>query len=757
MKRTMKRGLLTLAVAGFVGASALGVSSVVSLAEGEEKIFDYGFLNGRTYITGVTQENIENAFEKEAKRVKDEMTEQGIADQFVVVNAPLGNGWPSANDTYFVAAHMDLGSYSGWNNWGKTGYAFIVYNPHMDEAFTVRGEAAAAYVNMNNGWTDQVTIAGYPKGNDFTVGETTYQNFTLGYSMGSQFIAGKNVDETGKEIALTAEDIAENMVVPVYQDTASAEVIEGLSIEDFVNAYKEYYTDKEVNYNPMRNINNLNNSQWRQKTADGGEVVYNSLRKEMFTIKTFLSAYNATTEWGNPVGEETTTKGVVNQLFTKGVAVLEGEEVKFYVASHVDPDTGEIVSDFNEDAVGNMTDDVAASLPSGVTADAVAEAAKAVWTTEMGNPADYMNFETETILSQTFVAKETVDGKDVNKTSKIYVDVSKTPLTAVVLDSDTYEIYKLPVRFNEGNKKYDVTGEMVLGPATSAVFEANGKKYQNFLYGAIELSAAKEEDMVLPGVNYDASGNRTVLDLSGFITIDASTIRIPESYNIGAADLLAKFKAAYKEFTEQGIALGMPNKEGIGAWPATEGGQEDGTNEFKDGQGMIKLGLHATDSNAICYYGVTAMLAYNPEDGNVYLMSDAVMSNMATYYSVYGAPRGNLTATTITVDGQEIEIQIQNFQLGYLTVMGDAASMVADRNWDFELGGAVNLDGSKIPGVEYPGEKDDDGDSSSGGSGSSENESDGGCGSTMSLVAASSALLVAGVVLVIAKKRKING
>lgn len=99
-----------------------------------------------------------------------------------------------------------------------------------------------------------------------------------------------------------------------------------------------------------------------------------------------------------------------------------------------------------------MTDDVAASLPSGVTADAVAEAAKAVWTTEMGNPADYMNFETETILSQTFVAKETVDGKDVNKTSKIYVDVSKTPLTAVVLDSDTYEIYKLPVRSTKATK-----------------------------------------------------------------------------------------------------------------------------------------------------------------------------------------------------------------------------------------------------------------------------------------------------------------
>lgn len=49
MKRTMKRGLLTLAVAGFVGASALGVSSVVSLAEGEEKIFRLRLFE-RTYL-----------------------------------------------------------------------------------------------------------------------------------------------------------------------------------------------------------------------------------------------------------------------------------------------------------------------------------------------------------------------------------------------------------------------------------------------------------------------------------------------------------------------------------------------------------------------------------------------------------------------------------------------------------------------------------------------------------------------------------
>ena len=755
MKRTMKRGLLTLAVAGFVGASALGVSSVVSLAEGEEKIFDYGFLNGRTYITGITQTDVEEAFEKEGQRLKEVIASAGEGSVFQVVKNPLTDGWPSNNNsaTYYIGADLNLGAYSGWNIWEQPGYAFVVYNPHENAAFTIRGDAASLFVNEANSWSDQVVHSGYPKGNDFTVGENTYQNFTLGYSVGKQFVYGKNVNEKGEEYALTAEDIAENMIVPVYQDTASYEVIEGLAIEDLVNAYKEYYKDKEVNYRKIYVDNTLKNSIWRQQTADGGEVVYNSLRKEMFTVKTFLSAYNATTEWGNPIGEETTIQGVVNQLFTKGVAVLEGEEVKFYPASHVDPDTGEIVSDFDKDSVGGMTDDVAAQLPSGVTEEAVAEAAKAVWTEEMGNPNGYMDFETENILSQTFTVTETVDGKDVNKTSKIYIDVSKTPLTAVVLDSDTYEIYKLPSRFNEGNKKYDVTGEMVLGPATSAVFEANGKKYQNFLYGAMDLSA-DEENMVLPGVNYDASGNRTVLDLSDFITVDASKIRIPQSYDIGAADLLAKFKAAYQEFTEQGIALGMPNKEGIGAWPATEGGQEEGTNEFKEGRGMIKLGLHATDSNAICYYGVTAMLAYNPEDGNVYLMSDAVMSNMATYYSVYGAPRGNLTETTLTIGEEEVTLQIQNFQLGYLTVMGDAASMVADKNWDFELGGPVNLDGSKIPGTEYPGEKDDD--SSSGTSDNEGDKDEGGCGSTISLTVTVSALVAAGFVALVAKKRKNN-
>ncbi len=753
MKRTMKRGLLTLAVAGFVGASALGVSSVVSLAEGEEKIFDYSSLGNRVYITGITQTDVEEAFEKEGQRLKAAMTEAGKGDQFTIVNHPLGNGWPADGSTYLIAAHLRLGDYAESNHLWNPDYALIVYNPHLNEAFTVCGEAADVFTNAPAWGADQLVRTGYPTGNSFTVGETTYQNFSLGYAMGNQFVQGKNVDETGKEIVLTAEDIAESMFIPVFQDTASSALMEGLSIEDFENAYKEYYKGKEVNYNHVYTNNTLKNSIWRQKTSDGGEVVYNSFRKEMFTVKTFLNFYNTSTECGDPIGEETTIQGVVNQLFTKGVAVLEGEEVKFYPASHVDPDTGEIVSDFDKDSVGGMTDDVAAQLPSGVTKEAVSEAAKAVWTEEMGNPAGYMDFETENILSQTFTVTETVDGKDVNKTSKIYIDVSKTPLTAVVLDSDTYEIYKLPSRFNEGNKKYDVTGEMVLGPATSAVFEANGKKYQNFLYGAMDLSA-DEENMVLPGVNYDASGNRIVLDLSDFITVDASTIRIPQSYDIGAADLLAKFKAAYKEFTEQGIALGMPNKEGIGAWPATEGGQEEGTNEFKEGRGMIKLGLHATDSNAICYYGVTAMLAYNPEDGNVYLMSDAVMSNMATYYSVYGAPRGNLTETTLTIGEEEVALQIQNFQLGYLTVMGDAASMVADKNWDFELGGPVNLDGSKIPGTEYPGEKDDD--SSSGTSDNEGDKDEGGCGSTISLTVTVSALVAAGFVALVAKKRKNN-
>ncbi len=763
MKGICKKNLLAAvcAVVAICSFLALGMGGFTNKASAEDKIFNSGFLAGRTYITGVTQEDVENAFEQEGARLKAAMTEAGQGDSFVIVNDPLGNGWPTANDTYFIAAHMDLGAYSGWNEWGHSGYAFVVYNPHMNQAFTVKGDAAKAFVNWNNSWKNQVIHAGYPKGNDFTVGDVTYQNFTLGYAKNSEFIYGKNVDEEGVEFDLTANDVAENMVVPVYQDTASAEVIEGLSIADFVNAYKEYYADKEPNFGAMRNINTLKNSQWRQATSDDGEVVYNSVRKEMFTVKTFLDGYNATTEWGNPIGEETVIQGVTNQLFSNGVVVLEDGQAKFYAASHVDEETGEIVSDFNTDAVGKITDDVLSELPDGVTAEAIEAAVKAVWTAEMGNPTVYMNFvDGTTILEQSFVAQETVDGSAVNKTTKIFVDVAAETLTAAVLDSDTYEIYKLPVRFNEGNKKYDVTGEMVLGPATSSAFEVNGVTYQNFLYGAMNLSAEKEEDMVLSGVNYDKNGTRTVLDLSDYITIDAATIRIPESYDIGAADLLAKFKAAYKSYAEQGIALGMPNKEGIGSWPATEGGQLEGTNEYKDGQGMIKLGLHATDSTAICYYGVTAMLAYNPEDGNVYIMTDAVMSNMATYYSVYGAPRGNLTETTIVVDGEEVTIQIQNFQLGYLTVMGDSASMIPDKNWDFDLLGPVNLDGSKIPGTEYPGESE--GGNEGGETGGDKEEGDGkgcNCNSAVSVgvtLVSASALAAAALVFMIVRRRRNN-
>lgn len=757
MKKLTKTGLLSFAVTGVIAAATLNATAFS--AKADEKIFDTGYLANRTYIDGITQADVENAFETEGARLKAAVEAAGEGSVFEICNPPLGNGWPeNGPGTYFVAAHMNLGEYSGWNNWGKTGYAFIVYNPHDNAAYTIRGNAAVAYTNMNNGWTDQVIHAGYPKGNDFTVEETTYQNFTLGYSAGSEFIYGKNVDGEGVEFDLTAEDVANNMVIPVYNDTVSAEIIKGLSIENFVSAYKAYYTDKELNFNPMYNYNNLKNSQWRQKTSDGGEVVYNSVRNEMFTVKTFLAGYNGTTEWGNPIGEETETRGVVNQQFANGVAVVEDGEVKFYAASHVDEETGEIVSDFNEDAVGRILDDTIAKLPSGITAEAISAAAKAVWTAELGNPVGYMEFVSDTVLEQTFSNTVTVADKPVTLTSRISIDTARTPVEAALLDSETYEIYKLPVRFNEGLKKYDVTGEMLLGPAISSKFTVGEKVYQNFQYGAMELSAADEEDKVLPGVNYGKDGTRTVLDLSEFITVDPATIRIPDSYDVGAADLLTLFREAYQDYIEQGIALGMPNKEGIGAWAATEGGQEDGTNEFKEGRGMIKLGLHATDSTAICYYGVTAYLAYNPEDGKVYIMSDAVVSNMGTYYSAYGAPRGNLTETTIvTEDGDEVTVQVQNFQLGYLTVMGESASMIEDKNWNFELLGEVNLDGSKIPGVEYPGEtpvdtpEDSTGASSNGGD-SSESGKSGGCGSVVAISAAGISAAAAAFVLFFKKR-----
>lgn len=138
-------------------------------------------------------------------------------------------------------------------------------------------------------------------------------------------------------------------------------------------------------------------------------------------------------------------------------------------------------------------------------------------------------------------------------------------------------------------------------------------------------------------------------------------------------------------------------------------------------------------------------------------MKDSVISNMATYYCFFGAPTSNLTETTLQADGQEVSVWIQNFELGYLVVMGDSASMINDKIWDFDLRGPVNLDGTKIPGVEYPGESG----TNPGGNEGDDNKGDGkkGCGSVGStaagLIAGGIAIACAATVLVI-KKRKEN-
>ncbi len=700
--KVLHKKSLAVAMTGTLACACL-VSGFGALnANAADNVFQHGFLEGRTYIAGVTQAEVVQAFETEGARLLAEMEAAGMKDQFQIKNDPLGNGWPdNGASTYFVSAHLGLGTFDGDAGLWNADYAFIVFNPHTKEAYTVRGGAANAYANASHGWSNQLVHAGYPTGNQFTIDGIDYQNFSLGYAKDAEFVYGKKVDETGAESDLTAHDIATSMVIPVYQDTVNAAHITGLSVADYEAAYEEYFTGKDINTNPITQHNNNKYSQWRQSTAEGGNIVYNAKLKKMYTVtSTFLTAFNSSEDWGAPVGEQTVIAEKTNQLFTNGVAVIEEEKVKFYKASHVDPETGDVVSDLDSNAAGRVSAETEAKLPSGVTAKAVAAAAQAVYADTMGNAIEFMQFfEGTDVLVQTFVKGEGATAE----TTKIYVDTTKTPLSAVVLDHDAFGIYENPTRFNEGLQQYPVTGEMILGPAVSNVFEVNGTKYQNFLYGAIDLTATKADKQVLPGVNYAADGTRTVLDLSKHITIK-SDIRIPDSYGVGAADLLAKFREAYKAYAEQGIALGMPNIEGIGAWAAVAGGQESGTNEFIDGQGMIKLGLHMTDSGAICYYGVTAMLAYSPKDGNVYIMSDAVISNMGTYYCYFGAPTSNLTDTTLNADGQEVSVKIQNFELGYLVVMGDSASMINDKIWDFDLRGPVNLDGSKIPGTVYPGE-----------------------------------------------------
>lgn len=759
-KTKIKKYHVVAAVLSVAMAAAVTSGATLLSASAEGEIFSTGGLDGRVYITGTTKESVATAFENEAQRIKAEMEKAGAGDQFSVVNAPLTNGWPDANHIYFVSAHMNFGAYRTSNLW-QAGYGFIVYNPHDDAAYTINGGAATAFANANNGWANQIIHAGYPKGNEFAIGDDIYQNFTLGYSKNAEFVYGKSIDAQGIESPLTADEIAESMFVPVYSDFAVSSRLDGLSVVDYETAYKAYYEDEAVNTGMITVYANRNNSLWRQDVNDEegtklGEVVYNSKTKEMFTVtNTFLSAYDSTTAWGNPVEEEKTVGAQISQQYDNGVVVYnEGEDLAFYEASHVD-ENGDVVSDMGANAIGKMTDQVVALLPAGVTAAAVEAAAKAVYVESMGTPVDYMTFfEGTNVLEQRIVT-------EAGAVTYIYVNTEATELAGAVLEMETYETYKLPTVYNEGNKQYDVTGEMILGPAIGNKFTATDDNvYQNFLFGAIKFGAENE---VLPGVNYSADGARTVLDLSEYIVIDAASIIIPDRYDIGAADLLAKFRAAYKKYVEAGVALGMPNKEGIGSWSAT-GNYESTGNEFEGNQGMIKLGLHAADSNAICYYGVTAMLAYSPVDGEVYLMKDSVISNMATYYSYYGAPISDLTETTLTTEeGDEVTVYIQNFELGYLTVMGTSASMTGEKHWHFEWLGAVNLDGSEIPGNTYPGKNnggsngnENSGSTNNGGtsaSGSSSNEENVGCFSTVAFGTMPFALLLGSVVVCLKKKK----
>lgn len=725
--RTKLMSLLVCALLAVGCFAGLGlVSAKADDAGGGALIFDYAGIN-RTLITGVTAAEIQTAFEAEGARVKadiEEFNKTSSGGTFTITNSPLGNGWPSGGQSYFIAAHMNFGAYSTSSLWGA-GYSFIVYNPGMKAAFTVKDEAANGYCNTANSWANQLIRCGFPTGNSFVIGENTYQNFTLGYFNGSTWNAGKkmtNVEGAATEVDLTAADVAGSMIAPLFADIAGS--LDAYSYTEMQAAYTAYFEGKTPEFGVMNSTTSNSNGTatlFVQDLADGSKLVYNTTKKEMFAVKDFYDDWKATAEWGDPVGEQQVTGGTTNQQFAKGVAVIgEKEAVEFHAASHVD-ETGKVVSDFDENAAGLLSPDAEADLPAGVTAEAVKAAAQAKYdVAAMGKASGYMEFN-DGVLVQSFVK---AGDAGATNTTLISVVINGTSVSAHVVSAENYVKYNQQTRFNAGLKKYSVDGNEILGAPVSDVFTALGKQYQNFQYGCMNYT----DDVSRSGVNLDADGKATVLDLSKFIKIDAESIKIPKNYNIGAADLKAKFQAAYKALVQSGWAAGMPNREGIGAWAATEGGQEAGTNNFVDGKGMIKLGLHADASNADSWYNVNAFLAYNPLDGKIYLMRDGVVGNIASYYSSLGAPIGEMTETKITSkSGTEFTVYIQNFELGYVTIMAStgAGTYTEERHYDFNLRGEVNLDGSKIDGIVYPGE-DEGGGNGGGDNGGGNGGGDGG-------------------------------
>lgn len=657
---------------------ALGLFLASASASAESSLFSFEFIDdpNKTFIEGVTKEEIKAAFDEEI----DRLVTQGGWDlsKVSVGHQPAANPWPSnLAGSALIAAHLYSTEYSSGSAWGA-GYIMLVFNPHRKKVYTIKDGAMSKYSGALDSWTTNGQDYGYPLTNQFTVDGNVYQNFTFGYMTitgnTATFTAGKWMDQDGTEAAITKDDYAENGVYPLYNSPGS-------TLENYISEYKAAINSVEVDI-PLTAFrmdwSNLwmqiltgadfsSGSIWGQNNV--GIIVYNTTNHKMVFVRDkFVETYTLNSaDYGYPMENDFEVDGIRYQNFELGYMKVENDELTFK-ASHRVNESGEEYRLFTEEDVGEILEGLELS---GITAEQVKTAITSKYTESMGLPSTFVNYYTQTnVLYQRFMSES-------GETSFIFV---YSPTNVVVLTSDMWKKFENP----EG---YNWAGFDLLGLPKSDAFTKDGSTIQNFSKGYLEITS-DNNSKVVPGANIDSEGNITVLDFSHNIFYNSAISKLPKSWNVTPEELVTKFKAKYTQLKNSGFIVGVPGNEGIRTWTEHE---QDEDNEFADGRGMLVLAFQSGGSTANPWYDVTMYMVYNPVDGNIYLIKDNIMNGIATFRSQLGAPVGE----AFTYSG----LTIQNFQKGYVAVTAAGSATYKDNlNFSEEKGKEVNLDGSDLDG-----------------------------------------------------------
>lgn len=672
MSKTKKWMVAVLSFFFLLSAAGIGMITVKAADTGSE-VFKYDWVAGNTLVGDISLDDVKSAYESEAARLTGEGW--NFSDINIAAN-PLQNAWPNGfQGQAYIMAHL-TGTPSTASQWGQSGYALLVFNPHDKAVYTLQDEF---FTKFTTGW--DMFALGYPVGNDFvTDSGVKVQNFSYGYVKAVEnapvFVNGKHIAKDDTTVDITADEYIANAVYPVYNPAP------GATMQNYVSSFQAALADKTYDYPFTHNPQFDWNSMWIMRItgeelsgatlwgeANNALLMYTvSQNKMVLLVDDIAARYTGDGTvaglWGQAKDAQFQVGDIVYQNFDNGYVKVEANKLSFVAGKSMDKEGNEIQNYTKEDT-GKLADGVA--LEGDLTAEAVKTAFEAKYSDEMGIPASYVTYFPSTkVLYQRYLDED-------GKVSEIYMRAADR---VYAVEKGMYAYYSKPQDYSA-----NWPGSTLLGLPTGDAFVYDGATYQNFDKGYMRMTETSAKPVV--GANIASSGERTILDFSEQIFVSPD-IKIPASFGVTGDELLVAFKAEYKKLAAAGFAVGVPGSEGIKVW--TEYAQ-DANNEFADNRGMIVLALQSGDSTSRPIYDVTMYMVYNPEGKNVQLIKDNVMAGIEQFRSQLGAPVGEAFIA-------KNNITVQNFQMGYVYATANGSVSYKDNlRYDKETGEEVPIGG----------------------------------------------------------------